>query len=185
MPYADLPACHELRPFRSAHYFFQEPSIMLTHVRAAAPRRAPPSPPLQPPEPGAALLDNLGAIEDEEHIVVLGRDGPDLMCALLRAGAPQVTHLRSPERLEADSASLVIVPHVPSLDWLESALSSIRRALFANGRLALSVDPLPTMQSRVRRLLSLHGFTAIRSRCAAGRLMLNAEVPAFDIRRHA
>jgi hypothetical protein len=62
---------------------------MLTHVRAvAAPRRAPPSPPLQPPEPAAALLDSLGAIEDEEHILVLGRDGPDLMCALLRAGAP-------------------------------------------------------------------------------------------------
>ena len=107
------------------------------------------------------------------------------MCALLRAGAPQVTHLRSHDRLEADSASLVIVPHVPSLDWLESALSSIRRALFANGRLALCVDPLPTMQSRVRRLLSLHGFTAIRTHRVAGRLMLNAEVPAFDIRRHA
>jgi hypothetical protein len=159
---------------------------MLTHVHAvAAPRRAPPSLPLQPPEPGAALLDSLGAIEDEEHIVVLGRDGPDLMCALLRAGAPQVTHLRSHERLEADGASLVMVPHVPSLDWLESALSSIRRALFANGRLALCVDPLPTMQSRVRRLLSLHGFTAIRARRESGRLVLSAEVPAFDLRRHA
>jgi hypothetical protein len=159
---------------------------MLTHVRAvAAPHRAPPSLPLRPPEPGTALLDSLGAIEDEEHIVVLGRDGPDLMCALLRAGAPQVTHLRSHERLEADSASLVIVPHVPSLDWLESAMSSIRRALFANGRLALCVDPLPTMQSRLRRLLSQHGFTAIRARRESGRLVLSAEVPAFDLRRHA
>ena len=103
---------------------------MLTHARAAvAPRRAPPSLPLQPPEPWAALLDSLGAIEDEENIIVLGRDGPDLMCALLRAGAPQVTHLRTHERLEAGSASLVIVPHVTSLDWLETALSSIRRAL--------------------------------------------------------
>ena len=123
---------------------------MLTHARAAvAPRRAPPSLSLQPPEPRAALLDSLGEIEDEEHILVLGRDGPDLMCALLRAGAPQVTHLRSHDRLEADSASLVIVPHVPSLDWLESALSSIRRALLANGRLAVCVDPLPTTQTRV------------------------------------
>jgi hypothetical protein len=159
---------------------------MLTHVRAVVtPRRALPTPPLQPPEPGAALLDHLGAIEDEEHIVVLGGDGPDLMCALLRAGAPQVTHLRSHERLEADSASLVIVPHVPSLDWLESSLSSIRRALFTNGHLALCVDPLPTMQHHVRCLLCLHGFTAIRTRRVAGCLMLNAEVPAFNIRRHA
>jgi predicted RNA binding protein YcfA (HicA-like mRNA interferase family) len=159
---------------------------MLTHVRAvAAPRRALPSPPLQPPEPGAALLHSLGAIEDEDHIVVLGRDGPDLICALLRAGAPQVTHLRSHDRLVADSASLVIVPHVPSVDWLESALSSIRRVLFTNGRLVLCVDPLPTIQSRIRSLLSQHGFTAIRTRHVAGRLMLNAEVPAFDLRRHA
>jgi hypothetical protein len=109
---------------------------MLTHTRAAvAPRCALPSLPLQPPEPWAALLDSLGAIEDEENIIVLGGDGPDLMCALLRAGAPQVTHLRMHERLEAGSASLVIVPHVPSLDWLEVALSPVRRALIANGRL--------------------------------------------------
>ena len=159
---------------------------MLTHARAAvAPRRAPPSLPLQPPEPRAALLEDLGAIEDEDHILVLGRDGPDLMCALLRAGAPQVTHLRSHERLEADSASLVIVPHVPSLDWLEGALPSIRRALIANGRLVVCVDPLPTTQNRVRRMLTLHGFTAIRASRAAGRQVLSAEVPAFGLRRCA
>jgi hypothetical protein len=156
---------------------------MLTHARAAvAPRRAPPLP-LQPPEPWAALLEALGEIEDENHILVLGRDGPDLMCALLRAGAPQVTHFCSYERLEADSTSLVIVPHVPSLDWLEGALSPIRR--FANGRLAVCVDPLPNTQNRVARMLKLHGFTAIRASHAAGRLVLSAEVPAFGLRRCA
>jgi len=159
---------------------------MLTHVRAAvAPRRAPPSLPLQPPEPWAALLEVLEDIEDESHVLVLGRDGPDLMCALLRAGVPQVTHLRSYERLEADSASLVIVPHVLSLDWLEGALSPIRRALFANGRLAACVDPLPATQNRVARMLTLHGFTAIRASRAAGRLVLSAEVPAYGLRRCA
>jgi hypothetical protein len=159
---------------------------MLTHARAAvAPRRAPPSLPLQPPEPWAALLEALGEIEDESHVLVLGRDGPDLMCALLRAGAPQVTHLHSYERLEADTASLVIVPHIPSLEWLEGALSPIRRALFANGRLAVCVDPLPATQNRVRRMLTLHGFTAIRATRVAGRLVLSAEVPAFGLRRCA
>ena len=158
---------------------------MLTHACAAvAPRRAPPLP-LQPPEPWAALLEALGEIEDESHVLVLGRDGPDLMCALLRAGAPQVTHLCSYERLEADSASLVIVPHVPSLDWLEGTLSPIRRALFMNGRLAVCVDPLRTTQNRVARMLTLHGFTAIRASRAAGRLVLCAEVPAFGVRRCA
>jgi hypothetical protein len=158
---------------------------MLTHARAAvAPRRAPPRT-LQPPEPWAALLEALGEIENENHILVLGRDGPDLMCALLRAGAPKVAHFRSYERLEADSTSLVIVPHVPSLDWLEGALSPIRRALFANGRLAVCVDPLPNTQNRVARMLKLHGFTAIRASRAAGRLVLSAEVPAFGLLRYA
>ena len=158
---------------------------MLTHARAAvAPRRAPPLP-LQPPEPWAALLEALGEIEDENHILVLGRDGPELMCALLRAGAPQVTHFRSYERLEADSSSLAIVPHVPSIDWLEGALSRIRRALFANGRLAVCVAPLPNTQNRVARMLKLHGFTAIRASHAAGSLVLSAEVPAFGLRRCA
>src|ERR1700729_2076461 len=123
---------------------------MLTHARAAvAPRRAPPILSLQPAEPWAALLDCLGSIEDEPNIIVLGRDGPDLMCALLRVGAPQVTHLSSHDHLESDSASLVIVPRVPSLDWLDSALPTIRRALVMNGRLAICVDPLPATQQRV------------------------------------
>jgi hypothetical protein len=159
---------------------------MLTHVRAAAaPRRAPPSLPLKPPEPGAALLECLGAIEDEDHILVLGNDGPDLMCALLRAGAPNVTHLRSFERPEADSASLVIVPHVPSLDWLANALPRIRRALMINGRLAICIDILRTMQNAVHRMLTSQGLTAIRVSRAAGRLVLRAELPAFGIRRCA
>jgi hypothetical protein len=159
---------------------------MLTHVRAArAPRHAPPPLPLQPPQPGSSLLDSLGAVEDEDHILVLGGAGPDLMCALLRAGAAQVTHLRSFERPEADSVSLVIVPQVPSLDWLASVLPRIRRALMVNGRVAVCIDILPTTQNAVRHMLSLHGFTAIRSSRAAGRLVLRAEMPAFGIRRCA
>jgi hypothetical protein len=107
------------------------------------------------------------------------------MCALLRAGAPQVTHLRSFERPEADSASLVIVPHVPSFDWLASTLPRIRRAMIANGRLAVRVDNLPTTLNAVRRMLRLHGFTAIRASRAPGCQVLCAEVPAFGLRRCA
>jgi hypothetical protein len=103
---------------------------------------------MQPPEPWAALLDNLGSIECEEHILLLGRDGPDLMCALVHA------------------------------------LSPIHRALFANGRLAVCVDPLPIMPDRVRRMLALHGFTAISVSRSANLHVVSAEVPAFNLRRH-
>ncbi len=160
---------------------------MLTHIRAAvAPRRVPPSLSVHPPpEPQVDLLESLGAIEDEDHIVVLGRDGPDLMCALLRVGAPRVTHLRSHERLEADSASLIIVPHIPSLDWLASAMPRIRRALVANGRIAIRIDNLPTIRNAIRRMLVQHGFTSIRANSAPGCQVLSAEVPAFGLRRCA
>jgi hypothetical protein len=164
---------------------------MLTHARAAVvPRSAPPaagapSLQLQPPEPWAALLDQLGSIEDETSIIVLGRDGPDLMCALLRAGAPNVTHLCSHQRLEADSASLVIIPHSPSPDWLRMILPALRRALSANGRIVLCTDPLPSMQSDIRRSLTLHGFTSIRVARASSRLVISAELPAFGLRRCA
>ena len=154
---------------------------------AAAPRRAPPATPDKDPEPTASLLDDLGAVEDEDHILVIGKDGPHLMCALLRAGATHVTHLRTLERpeAEADSASLAIVPHVPSLDWLARALPSIRRALIANGRLVVSIATQSVTQHTVRRMVASHGFTKIRARSIADRQVFSAEVPAFGLRRCA
>ncbi len=114
---------------------------MVTHIRAAAaPRRAPPTPP--------HLLQNRGPICSKAsarsrtrttYVVHRQATAPDLMCALLRAGATQVTHLCPQDRPEAASASLVIVPQVASLGWLAGALPSIRRALIANGRLVVSV----------------------------------------------
>jgi hypothetical protein len=194
---------------------------MQTHLRAAVPsHRAPPAPSLKPPEPGAGLIETIGAIEDEDRILVIGQDGPELMCTLIRAGATQVTHLRSHERPEAESASLAIVPQVPSLDWLAGALPSIRRALLPNGRLVVAVATQPAatqavasravaaravatqaVASRavatqavasqavsshsVRRLLASHGFTAIRTRQAAGRQVFSAELPTFGLLRCA
>jgi hypothetical protein len=107
------------------------------------------------------------------------------MCALLRAGAPRVTHLRSHERLEADSASLVVVPDTCSVDWLESALLQIRRALCANGRLVVCVDPMPAAHKRVCRMLRRFGLVAIGASRAAGRQVICAELPAFGLRRCA
>lgn len=155
---------------------------MQTRV-ATQSRRMPPK--SEPPEPKAALLENLEDIEDEDNILVIGQDGPDLMCALMRAGAAQVTHLRSLERPEADSASLAIVPHVPSIDWLSNALPAIRRALHANGRLVVSLAAQPITQNLLRRVLATHGFTAVRSRRARTGQVLTAELPAFGLRRYA
>jgi hypothetical protein len=157
---------------------------MVTHIRAAvAPRRAPPNPPFPPPGPGAGLLETLGTIEDEDHILVVGKDGPELMCALLHAGATQVTHLCRHQRPEADSASLVIVPNAVSLDWLAGALPAIRRALIPAGRLVVSVAT--QAGNPIRRMLVSHGFTAIRTRNVGDRQVFSAELPALGLRRCA
>ena len=157
---------------------------MLSLALAAAPRRVPPNTTLKPPEPGVDPLDWVGAIDDEEHILVLGGYGPGLMCALLRAGAAHVTHLCSHERPEAGSASLVIVPHVASLDWLATALPSIRRALIANGRLILRGGTQFNFQVDARRMLTLHGFTAIRANNTAEGQVLGATIRAPSIHQN-
>jgi hypothetical protein len=99
------------------------------------------------------------------------------MCELLRAGAPRVAHLCSHERLGAGSASLVIIPELSCLDWLQRGLCAIRRSLSANGRLAVCFDPLPATQDHVRRMLVQHNFVAIRANRIASRTLLSAALP--------
>jgi hypothetical protein len=160
------------------------------HARVATVRRhTPPPPPLQPPEPEAALLQSLGRFEVEDSILIIGKSGLDLMCALLRAGAAQVTHLCSHEHPDPNSTGLAIVPQAPSLDWLANTIPSLRRALHANGRLVacIAIQPTvqPTAQHTLRRLLALHGFASVRVRTIRGGCLVQAELPSFGLRHVA
>lgn len=138
--------------------------------------RVRPNSKLQLPGPEVDPLAWIGAIEDEKHILVIGGYGPGMTCALLRAGAAPVTHLFSHERPETGSASLVIVPRVPSLDWLATALPSIRRALVANGHLVVRGGTQFNFLVEARRILTLHGFTSIRATHTAEGQVLVAEI---------
>jgi hypothetical protein len=180
---------------------------MLTHIRAAgAAHRARPQPPFQPPERGDGLLEQIADVENE-HILLLGHHGVDLMCALLRAGALEVTHLNSPERAEPESATIVIVPRMPSHDWLADALRSIGRILLPTGRLILCVSSAADVVTvnRVRRTLARHGYSKIHAtkinsikinstKIDSGMmhtsqdescLLISAELPAFGLRKVA
>jgi hypothetical protein len=138
------------------------------------------------PEPIAGTLDWIGAIEDDDHVLVLGGYGPGVMCALLRAGATRVTHLRAHERPEAGSASLAIVPQLPSTDWLATALPSIRRALTAGGRLVVRGGMRSIVRTEVLRILNMNGFTAVRvSNTAGGDQVFNAGIRAPLVRQAA
>lgn len=139
----------------------------------------------EPPQGKRLSLASLGSLDDE-HVLLLGTAGADLVCALLRAGASQVTHLRDCDRLEPDSASLVLVPHIPCLAWLVSALPAIRGALAVTGRLVLvmqEVDPIGA--HRIRRLLVQNGLIPVRiSRCS-GSITVEAERLVPSLRRVA
>jgi hypothetical protein len=139
-----------------------------------------PPPPLS--DQGATrLVDWLGDVSNE-HVLVFG-NGLDLICALLRAGAAEAELRCSHDRLDAHCASLVLVPDLPSTDWLASALPHISRALIPNGRLVLEIGTAAGHQANgIRRQLALHGFSAIRVGQIGDDLVVSAEVPAFHIR---
>ena len=150
---------------------------MLSHsFTPSAADRVRPGSELQSPAPESDPLTWIGAVDDGEHILIIGGYGPGTTCALLRTGAVSITHLFLHERPETGSASLVIVPRLPSLDWLATALSSVRRALVANGRLMIRGGIQFNFEVEARRMLALHGFIAIRAARIAGGKVLVAEV---------
>jgi hypothetical protein len=130
----------------------------------------------------AALRD----VRDEE-VLVIGPHGLEVMCDMLRRGARSVTLLRMDKRPEAHSASLVVVPEAPSIEWLACVLGHARRALLPAGRLVLRVGTLAGRQlvAQITRMLRIHGYTAIVARQSGDELVLNAEMPGFGQQLHA
>jgi hypothetical protein len=147
----------------------------------AAPRPPPPASAPRRNDPDTVPLNTFGPIDEDDHILVLGGHGPEMMCALLRAGATNVTHLRAHERPEAGSASLVIVPRVPSLDWLATALASIRRALTSDGRLVIHAGRLTTTATEIRRMLTLHGMVSIHAKSGPDGQVFTAEPRPYRV----
>jgi hypothetical protein len=143
---------------------------------SSAANRVRPNSQVQLPNPEVDPLAWISVIGDQEHILVIGGYGPGTTCALLRVGAAPATHLFSHEHPETGSASLVIVPRTPSLDWLATTLPSIRRALVGNGRLVVRCGTQFNFQVAARRILTLHGFTSIRTGHIADGQVLVAEI---------
>ena len=137
-------------------------------------------------DPDPALLNLLGEM-DGEHVLLVGNNVLELMCALLRRGAGEVTLLRPTVRPEPRTVDLAIVAHVGSLDAAVTAIGHARRALNAAGRIVLGIgaDPSGRLAQGLRRMLRLHGFSAIRPVPLADRTLFSAELPLFgSLARH-
>jgi hypothetical protein len=146
----------------------------------------PGNPNTPPVDPAPAMRAALRNVRDEE-VLVIGPHGLEVMCDLLRHGARSVTLLRMDTRPEAHSASLVVVPEAPSIEWLACVLGHARRALLPTGRLVLRLGAPAGHQvvAQITRMLRIHGYTGIVARQSADELVLNAEMPGFGRQLHA
>jgi hypothetical protein len=121
------------------------------------------------------LLDYVSDVAGA-HALILGTDGADLMCALLRRGCAAATALCRSENIEARSADLVIIPHA-SPATIEQTLYQARRALTPNGRVVLRVDNDQSGWASFStvRLLRAQDFCHVRVRRLNGQTLLTAE----------
>jgi hypothetical protein len=184
-PVRGAPASRDLKQRRA-----KETSRMSTYPRAGGRARLravlPDKRCVPPIDPARAMRAALRDVRDEE-VLVIGPHGLEVMCDMLRRGARSVTLLRMDKRPEAHSASLVVVPEAPSIEWLACVLGHARRALLPAGRLVLRVGTLAGRQlvAQITRMLRIHGYTAIVARQSGDELALNAEMPGFGRQLHA
>ena len=133
-----------------------------------------------PPHHAADLLDCL-ELSDDDHVLVIGDDTLDLMCALLRRGCGAVTVMRPHEGVRPEPVELVVVPAVRDAATAAHALALARRALGAGGRLVLHVphDPGHAVTTDIARVLRAQAFGAVRIQELDDGTVLSAELPCF------
>jgi hypothetical protein len=119
--------------------------------------------PLVDADPDAKLLACIGEVGGERALV-LGRGGLDVMCALIGAGAREVTGLCRNDRPKPASADVVVVPNLATADLAPGVVGHAKRALATAGRIVLRcpADPAGRLARSVNRVLRLHGFAAVR-----------------------
>jgi hypothetical protein len=151
----------------------------LAQRAAIRPRPTPPTPPVGV-DPDTALLQLAGEVSGE-HALLIGPHALELMCALLRRGATEVSLLRQGVRPERATADLAVATEISSEEQALSAMTQARRALAASGRLILrtTADPTGRLAKLVAQMLRLQGFSAVRARRAGDRTLVTGVLPWF------
>jgi hypothetical protein len=116
-------------------------------------------------DPDAAVLQLAGPVRGE-HVLIMGGSALEVMCALQRKGASEVTLLRQGVRPEQHTADLVIAAAVASLEHAASAMAHATRALTESGRIILRTvaDPTGRLAQAIARMFRLQGFSGVRVR---------------------
>jgi hypothetical protein len=125
-----------------------------------------------------ALLDLIGPVDDL-HLLLIGPGGLDMMCDLIDEGCASVEMVSLGQRHRCDFSEIVIVPDVSSAAVAQEAIAQARRMMRPLNSLILRFtmqDACAAVQE-ARRLLTLHGFSAIRAYHLSDRTVLTAELP--------
>jgi hypothetical protein len=116
-----------------------------------------------------------------DHVLLVGEDTLDLMCALLRRGCGAVTVLRPNDPVHPEPADLAILPRLETLAQATQALTLARRALGGSGRVVAQIaDAGDELLIRgVQRLLRGLAFSRVRLVRQDGGARIEAEMPCF------
>ncbi len=139
---------------------------------------------LQPNDPSRFLapsscFETLDGFDDlaEKRVLILGPD-IGIMCELIRRGCREVTELDKHGCLKTGTVDLVIVSSISTGSEAAYAIDRARRALTLAGHLVVrtTVDPSEWLSRAIKRMLRLHGFSAIIAHQALGRAVFTAEL---------
>ena len=127
----------------------------------------------------AELLD-LADPAQGAHVLLIGSGTLELMCALIRRGCLSAAAIGLADHPRAGLADIALVPHANTPRCVEAAVALAERALERPGSLTLRLaGHSPEALSRhARRILQLHGFSAVQSRTLGGQRLLTAELHA-------
>lgn len=124
----------------------------------------------------SALLDGVGPTT-RKRVLTLGEDTLEVLCALIRRGCTEAAELRLDDRPEAQSAHVVLVPHITSVNEARRAIAQAKRALVTHGRIIIRVASNPPSQVALDSacLLRNEGFSMVRMRALPQQVFLSAE----------
>lgn len=139
---------------------------------------------LPAPAPATAPIDDVllhwAEPLDGARVLVVGHGALDLICGLIRRGCMAATEIQVQGQLapDADSADLLLAPHLESLTEGRTAIGWAARALVMGGRIGLR-DVSGRHWPALATLLRTHGFCQVRSHARPEGVVVTAERPIF------
>ncbi|HXY99280.1 MAG TPA: hypothetical protein VEI03_04725 [Stellaceae bacterium] len=116
--------------------------------------------------------------------LILGRDGLEIMCSLLRRGVIEATAQRRSDGPTPRRVNLAVVSPLDHARQAPRLIAYARRALASGGWIIirLAADRNLELNNATETALAVHGFSARRRRSARGCLLLYGEAPPLGLR---